>query len=102
MKLPGLKHYCEMCGKRGTGWSLHPVALAIGLNPALNLQTLCAECRDGSMLLLAQRADAARADLVDKLANYLEETHQAELDDNHGGDGPEGCSYCAAIREARQ
>ncbi len=37
--------------------------------------------------------------------NLLEmfvESHQAEIDSNHGGDGKRGCSYCKAIKAMRR
>ena len=48
--------------------------------------------------------DEARVDLlslVTKLADYLEESHLDELASNHYGDGPDDCSYCQVIKEAR-
>ena len=38
---------------------------------------------------------------LERTAEYLAESHQDEIDKNHYGDGPEGCSYCEAIKEAR-
>lgn len=100
--MPKLKHYCEMCGKRDAERSLHPVVLAIGLDPSHKLRTLCNECSNGSMLLLAERRDVSSAlGVMDTLAEYLAESHQDDLLSNHGGDGRNGCSYCEALQDAK-
>jgi len=39
--------------------------------------------------------------LVEQLADYLEEAHEADVLDDHGGDDPATCSYCRAIAGAR-
>jgi hypothetical protein len=46
-----------------------------------------------------KRAHAA-LDLVVKLAEYLQEAHDGDVTDGHGGDEPGTCSYCKAIAEA--
>lgn len=52
--------------------------------------------------------DTAEREIIERLADYLEEAHDAEgemAEDaqgvSHHGDGPEGCSYCEAIDDAR-
>ena len=35
------------------------------------------------------------------LADFLEEAHESEIDNNHSGDGPD-CTYCDAIAAARR
>ena len=39
--------------------------------------------------------------ITELLADSLEESHMDEVEQDHYGDGPEGCSYCAAIARAR-
>ena len=39
---------------------------------------------------------------LELLADYLEESHEDEVGENHYGDGPDNCSYCQAIAEARR
>jgi hypothetical protein len=47
-------------------------------------------------------------EIMEELADFLEEAHQPELDTRHHGDvgrvgpAPRSCSYCAAIKRARQ
>jgi len=43
---------------------------------------------------------SAALDAMDELAEILKETHENEIEDDHGGDGAAGCSYCAAIIQA--
>jgi hypothetical protein len=44
--------------------------------------------------------------IIRRLAEYLKESHEQELEDCHGGDenhtgpAPESCSYCNVIDEA--
>lgn len=38
-------------------------------------------------------------DTLADLAFCLEESHQGELESNHGGDGKAGCSYCQALKD---
>lgn len=45
----------------------------------------------------AERAN----ELLERLADYLEEAHGEDLETDHMGDGREGCTYCDAIDEAR-
>lgn len=55
--------------------------------------------------IAAQRArDDALQLLVDleTLVEYLEETHQDELSNDHYGDEPGTCSYCRAIERANR
>jgi len=44
--------------------------------------------------------DLTELTVIRRLAAYLREAHQDELDNDHYGDGPEGCTYCAALAEA--
>ena len=44
--------------------------------------------------------DKERA-MIDTLMFMLTEVHQREIEENHHGDGPEGCSNCEAIAEAQ-
>jgi hypothetical protein len=39
---------------------------------------------------------------LETLVEYLQEAHQDEIDDDHGGDDPGTCSYCRAIEAARE
>lgn len=48
------------------------------------------------------RPTSPMIECITKLRDYLLESHQEELDTNHHGDGPEGCTYCAAIKEATE
>ena len=41
-------------------------------------------------------------EILRTLANYLEETHREEIDNDHYGDDREQCSYCQAIKAARE
>jgi hypothetical protein len=45
------------------------------------------------------------ADALELITEYMEESHQPEIDDEHGGDKPlpdgSPCSYCRAIKQAR-
>lgn len=49
--------------------------------------------------LISAAPDMAEA--LELLAEYFEESHAEEVDRDHYGDGPEGCTYCKAIRQAR-
>jgi hypothetical protein len=40
--------------------------------------------------------------VLENLIEMFKESHQAEIDDNHGGDGQHGCSYCEAIAQAER
>ena len=40
------------------------------------------------------------ADALELLAEYFWESHAEEVDSDHHGDGPEGCTYCKAIGQA--
>jgi hypothetical protein len=44
----------------------------------------------------------ALTDHLGTMAALLEETHADELENNHYGDAARECSYCRAIRAARQ
>ena len=42
-------------------------------------------------------------DLIEQLqtmTEYLQEVHQYEIDNDHDGDGRDGCSYCDAIERS--
>jgi hypothetical protein len=45
--------------------------------------------------------NAKEWEAMDSLINDLTETHQEEMDTEHGGDGEEGCTYCLDIAAAR-
>lgn len=54
--------------------------------------------------VLCNVGKSIKSDLLDALENLLEEfhnSHQDEFDNDHYGDGPDGCSYCAAMEQAR-
>jgi hypothetical protein len=51
---------------------------------------LCDDCRESLEIL----------DSLVEVTEMLREAHQDEVENNHYGDGPEGCSYCKAIRRA--
>lgn len=38
---------------------------------------------------------------LELITRYMEESHSEEVNSDHHGDGPEGCSYCRAIKQAR-
>jgi hypothetical protein len=40
-------------------------------------------------------------DALETLTEYLEESHEDEIANEHYGDGSEGCSYCEAIANAK-
>lgn len=44
--------------------------------------------------------DCALHAAAPELLAYLKESHQNEIDENHYGDGPEGCTYCELIAKA--
>ena len=44
-------------------------------------------------------------DLIEQLqtmTEYLQEVHQYEIDNDHDGDGRDGCSYCDAIERSKK
>jgi hypothetical protein len=41
------------------------------------------------------------AEIIEELADFLEEAHLEEILGGHAGDRPEACSYCRAIARAR-
>ena len=45
---------------------------------------------------------AAAVNLLEELAEYLKESHQQEIDEDHGGDEEDTCSYCQKIAEAEE
>ena len=51
-------------------------------------------------LAKAYNAYSPLLECVKTLKENLEEAHQDELQTNHFGDGPDGCSYCEAIKQA--
>lgn len=52
----------------------------------------------GNAALISAAPDMAEA--LELLAEYFGESHAEEVDSDHHGDGPEGCSYCKAIGQA--
>jgi len=40
--------------------------------------------------------------VLETLLDCFEESHETELNNDHYGDGPDGCSYCEAIADARR
>lgn len=45
---------------------------------------------------------SAALECMDQLTDFLTEAHQDELDRNHYGDSPSNCSYCEAMKEAKE
>ena len=41
-------------------------------------------------------------DKLEEMTSFLEESHMGEHLSDHYGDGPEDCSYCQAIKEAKE
>ena len=64
--------------------------------------TTCPKCKtDGYLMDLPELAAAPElADALELLAEYFGEAHADEVDSDHHGDGPEGCTYCEAIGQA--
>ena len=64
--------------------------------------TTCPKCKtDGYLMDLPELAAAGElADALELLAEYFWESHAEEVDSDHHGDGPEGCTYCKAIGQA--
>lgn len=39
------------------------------------------------------------ADCIEKLASYLKESHEEEVEEDHYGDDPASCTYCMSLDE---
>lgn len=44
--------------------------------------------------------DTTEREIIERLAAYLQESHAEEMQNDHFGDGPHGCSYCEALNDA--
>lgn len=41
-------------------------------------------------------------ELIAELLDLFEESHSDEVERDHDGDGPKGCSYCELIKKAKK
>lgn len=90
--------------KRRGKWAVEKMLVSDGFNITVDggtiAQTWGQTLKEQEGIAVGILALPELLDSQETLLSLLQEAHQAEVDDGHGGDNPKDCTYCQAISEA--